>query len=446
MRVLAFTPSNWEHALTVLRIVGPLQAAGIQVELGNEDINRISERVGECDLVVVQRDFPRQKAFYHSVMACARQLGKKLVYDLDDLLWALPEDHPDRQTHYYAHALLPMLLAAVEADAVTVVSRPLLEYVRLLNPNTWLLPNFLHDGIWHLRPPRLPQDGTAAVRLGYMGGNSHLPDLLTVLPVLVQLLERNGGAITLKFWGLKPPEALLAYPNVEWQPLAVPDYYRFAEFFLQQECDVFIAPLQPSFFNECKSAVKFLEYTALGAPGVYSAGDPYRQVVQHGINGFLATSLQEWNDCLTRLVENPALRYDMALQAQETIRSEWLLSKNAPRWPEAYRQILASPPATDWQVSRRVLQELLPNIADQLASWQRDREDLISQQESNLRELRHSNDKMGETAEALRQELAEIRGSAAWNMVYRLRRLRLAAFPPGSWRERLWDKLLSRLR
>jgi hypothetical protein len=92
------------------------------------------------------------------------------------------------------------------------------------------------------------------------------------------------------------------------------------------------------------------------------------------------------------------------------------------------------------------LEELLPNIADQLASWQRDREDLISQQEGNLRELRHAKDKMGETAEALRQELAEIQGSAAWNMVYRLRRLRLAAFPPGSWRERLWDKLLSRLR
>ena len=446
MKVVAYTTAPWEHALAILRIVGPLQTANIQVEWGNENINLAPDRVSEGDLVVVQRDFPRSLDLYQRVVRRARQLGKRLVYDLDDLLWELPEDHPDRQTHYYASALVPMLLAAVEADAVTVATPPLLEYVRALNPNVWLLPNYLNDGIWSLRPPQPPEDKKAPVSLGYMGGNSHLPDLLTVLPVMRRLLERYASAITLKFWGLKPPEDLLAYPNVEWKPLEVPDYYQFAEFFLQQECDLFIAPLQSSFFNQGKSPVKFFEYTALGVPGVYSAGTPYQQIVEHGVNGFLAASLQEWNECLVRLIDNPSLRYEMAVKAQETVRRDWLLSQNAHRWSEVYQQILALPPSADWKVSRQVMLELLPNIAAQLANWQCDRDDLITRQGADVQELQSSRDKEKENVMALRQKLAEIQSSATWDMAQRMRRLRLVAFPPGSLRERLWVKLLSRLR
>jgi Xaa-Pro aminopeptidase len=59
-------------------------------------------------------------------------------------------------------------------------------------------------------------------------------------------------------------------------------------------------------------------------------------VVEHGKNGFLAGSLDDWMLCLQTLIESPALRFEMAEKAQETIKIDWLLSGHAQKWAEAY--------------------------------------------------------------------------------------------------------------
>ena len=44
------------------------------------------------------------------------------------------------------------------------------------------------------------------------------------------------------------------------------DYKDFATFFQTQSADIFIAPLVDNIFNQCKSPIKFFEYSALGVP------------------------------------------------------------------------------------------------------------------------------------------------------------------------------------
>ena len=76
-------------------------------------------------------------------------------------------------------------------------------------------------------------------------------------------------------------------------------------------------------------ARKYLEYAALGAPGVFSALDPYMDVVRNGENGLLAADLNAWDNQLSRLIEDTELRTQIALQAQADVRRNWLLSQHA---------------------------------------------------------------------------------------------------------------------
>jgi hypothetical protein len=98
-----------------------------------------------------------------------------------------------------------------------------------------------------------------------------------ILPVLENLLERYNKRIRLRLWGIAPPPSLRECPNVEWLDLGLVSYAQFAAYFSRQECDIWVAPLQDNLFNRCKSSLKFLEYSALGVPGVFSQLDPYER-------------------------------------------------------------------------------------------------------------------------------------------------------------------------
>ena len=127
-----FSADTWEHVCPVVRITGPASQAGVRVIHGNEWVPNqereralrvFPERVADADLVVIQRDFPSLHAGqspsggeetpttpYEVVLREARRLGKRIVYELDDLLTELPPEHPG------ARRYLPGRLAILRAD------------------------------------------------------------------------------------------------------------------------------------------------------------------------------------------------------------------------------------------------------------------------------------------------------------------------------------------
>lgn len=364
LRLALYSLDPLTAACPHLRVAGPAADAHAKIEViegaswkeGSLDVSFPDE----ADVILIQRDFPRQEAQYDKVVRWARSRGKPVAYELDDLLLELPWEHPEKE--YYDSARAQMLQAIVDADAVVASTQGIADYVRRFNPNTWLLPNYLDDQIWELR--QVPKDRSSWVILGYMGGmtRTHLPDLEPVVPILKKLLQRYPDEVRLRFWGLVPPE-LAGLPNVEFREETFPDYTAFADYFSKQECDVFIAPLRDNLFNGCKSWIKFLEYSALGAPGVYSRLEPYEALVVHGENGFLASTAAEWEIALGRLIEDRHLRVSIGQAAQETVRRRFLLSKHAHEWGIVYRAILSSA-GTRSHVSPR------PLVDQQLRQWE----------------------------------------------------------------------------
>ncbi len=390
-----------------MRLTGPLGAGGIRFVAGNDFDRVYPERVSLADIVVIQRDFPRRSDAYRSVVEQARAERKRIIFDLDDLLFELPDDHPDRLSRYYDNALLPMALAMVEADVVTVSTPALAVYCRAFNPNTHTLPNYLNDRLWPLRPAAPVSDTPpgAAVVVGYMGGNSHLPDLQLIQPV-IRKVARKYGYVRFRFWGGMPPDEIaedVGRERVDWVPLDLPNYAQFAGLFSAARCDIFIAPLQDNPFNQCKSAIKFLEYSSLGIPGVYSRALPYEDIVAHGENGMLVRFPEEWEGALSSLIESPELRRRLGANAQATVKRDWLLSQHAHEWSDLCRRV-ASPeflPADSAAAAR---------VARQAITWRQLEQsaDHTAERDADVADLREEIRRRGAAVGELSQRLAQM--------------------------------------
>jgi glycosyltransferase involved in cell wall biosynthesis len=440
--VVAYTADSWLHALCSLRLVEPLRAAGLQLLRGNDPSLGTSDPdlVSQADLVVIQRDFPRFLQAYDLVIKKARDEGKPVVYEIDDYLLELPQEHPDRTIHLYTPAIFPMLRAAIEADLITTSTPALASYFRSFNPNVVVLPNSLVDRYWSFRDP-LKKPYNAPVVIGYLGSTTHLPDLEEVVPALQQLIQKYGSSIQLKFWGLKPPADLKALPNVSWAEFMIPDYEKFSTYCSSLDCDIFIAPLKDSFFNSCKSPIKYLEYAAMGIPGVFGRVAPYESIVVDGVNGFLASTQEEWVGGLGRLIDNPDLREAIACQAQQTVRQSWLLSQHGGDWSEAYQKITDRVRQPGYTHSPDKTLALFVRLARQVEEWQQSLQNQIG---ANRQELHDQRIRSEERERAMQSQLAErdaqlreIIRSRAWKIVKGFWELRVHLIPPESRIERL---------
>lgn len=376
-----------------LRLVAPLREAGIEMILGVENGEIKPERVLDGDLVVIQRHLPVHFKEYKKIISLARSEKKPIVFELDDLLFFLPDNHPDRLIHFYSGALLPVFQALLEADLITVPTEELRSVLSRYVPadKIAVLPNLLDDKLWSLRDPKKTHHDNDVITIGYMGTESHRPDIVQIVPALIDILQQFPEKVTIQFWGIQRPEELSQFSQVQWTPWISYNYPEFAQHFQTQRADIFIAPLVDNLFNRCKSALKFFEYSALGVCGIYSAIPPYNKVIRHGEQGLLASSISEWVTCLRQLIEDESLRLRLAQNALLLIQSQYVLSQQAYRWREVYQSIIEQSASgatrnSTWEIVDTINSQLFDLLASQYRRIT-EQEQRITEQEQNIVDL-----------------------------------------------------------
>ena len=75
-----------------------------------------------------------------------------------------------------------------------------------------------------------------------------------------------------------------------------------------KQISIGVMPLEMDQWSEGKCGFKGLQYMALGIPTLVSPVGVNKEIVDHGINGFLAIDLVEWQLYLEQLILDPALR------------------------------------------------------------------------------------------------------------------------------------------
>ncbi len=108
-----------------------------------------------------------------------------------------------------------------------------------------------------------------------------------------------------------------------------------------QDFDIGLMPLPDEPYERGKCGYKLIQYMACGKPVVASPVGVNAEIVRHGENGFLAKTTDEWIDALSRLIEDPQLRFRMGQEGRSMVESEYSLQTQAPRLERMLRSVIS---------------------------------------------------------------------------------------------------------
>ena len=95
--------------------------------------------------------------------------------------------------------------------------------------------------------------------------------------------------------------------------------------------DVGIMPLEDSPWERGKCGYKLIQYMACGKPVIASPVGVNTRIVEHGINGYLAETTQDWVKALTTLMADADLRQRMGAAGRAKVERDYSVQVNAPR-------------------------------------------------------------------------------------------------------------------
>ena len=340
-KALVYSLDTVGHSCWHIRANDPLQALATDYAI-TWGVNRTrnwlykhtaisSRHIASADLIIVQRFFPQRRT--KAVMQKLKSAAAPVIFDLDDNLIGLPQDHRDYPCLFKAQALQEMQAFAPYADAITVSTSVLAEEMSRYSPNVHLLPNLINDQLW-ARGTR-SEDGKLRILFG--GTPTHTQDAMMIEDVLVELCRRYPDRLAFTFMGCVT-ERLAALPGaryIEFQP-SYPDYARCLQ---AEPIDLAVVPLEDLSFNRSKSNIKWLEYSICGIPGVYSAIAPYAEV-QQGRTGLLARTATDWLEALDVMVREPDLRRTLAEEARRDVLARFSLSRQVHRYAAFYESAI----------------------------------------------------------------------------------------------------------
>jgi processive 1,2-diacylglycerol beta-glucosyltransferase len=277
-----------------------------------------------------------------------RGAGARFLYAIDDNFLQFPETGRDRPFQAHHRRVVEWFLS--QADGVIATTLPLREQMLAANRNVVVVPNNLDERLLVRRggaPPGSPFGQRRKV-IGYMGTMTHEEDLAMIAPSLREIALRHPNQVKFDFVGVRASQAStgdLADLPARWLSPAVQEseYPLFMLWFTTHaQWDIAISPLQDTPFNRCKSDIKFLDYSAIGAAGVYSRAPTYESTVRHGETGLLAENRTDsWVEALETLLTDNAMRARIAENATRYLFSERILARTASRWLEALDRLSA---------------------------------------------------------------------------------------------------------
>jgi len=248
-------------------------------------------------------------------MEIARLQGLPYVVDYDDAWFHRYENH-------WASPLLGHKIDAVMRVAHTVVAG-----------NDYLARRARQAGARHVeivptaidleRYADVPEASRAStLTVGWIGIPLNAHYLTMIEPALRATsastplnLHVVGAPVPLEFAGI----AAASFPWSEDTEIS-----NIAQF------DVGIMPLHDTPWERGKCAYKLLQVMAAGKPVIASPVGANRQVVRHGVNGFLAETTAEWTEALRRL-SDPGLRQRMGAEARKTVEEQYSTAVATPR-------------------------------------------------------------------------------------------------------------------
>ena len=222
-----------------------------------------------------------------------------------------------------------------KSDMVTCTTENLRQEFLKINPNVEVLPNLIDFDFF----PKNVEMVKKEVRFGWQGGASHYEDLYMAKDAIVETLKRYSNTKFVYFGDVRFMGLFKDAPQnqIELHPWVGHASYPYKLALLN--LDIGLVPLVDNQFNRNKSAIKWMEYSAMKVMTIASDLPPHTGVLENG-NTALMVSDSGWSEALAKAVENAPLRAQIAQNAYEEVKKNHNIESKAHLWVEAYEKLM----------------------------------------------------------------------------------------------------------
>ena len=289
------------------------------------------EDMNWADIVFVANILKWGGPYTARVIGVAKELGKFVHFDTDDLLTDLYEEHHLYDTYKNNNLGEITKFCYFNADLVTVTQVKFAERIKpFVGKALAVIKNVLD---YNLESWNHPKTKAKFARIGYAAGIHHRGDV-KVFNAIPHFVNQKVGRenVQWNFYGHPPPD-----PNKDknsWEAKVWPEYMsQLLRGFKGQknyhihyalppdaygryyaDMDVAIAPLQMNNFNDSKSDIKVAECSRYKIPLVASNVGCYDETIINGETGYLIdpdAPKSEWVKILTKLCKDKKHRIEL---------------------------------------------------------------------------------------------------------------------------------------
>lgn len=282
------------------------------------------QEVAWADIVVCIRGCENIE---REIMKEGQRLGKFLIYFMDDDLLNIPKNSASALYFDLPHIRDNILGIIKLSNCLWTTNINLLKkyesYVEsavTINAPSLLLENTASF------PTKEKDDKITIGFAGSIDHGSYLNDFLK--QIVFDVLELYPHNVYFEFFGAKPD-----FIELSDRILHIPyanNYDEYKKMMKSRSWDVGLAPLPSTEFHSCKYFNKYLEYGAIGVPGIYSNVEPYVFVVEEGKTGLLVdNNYDDWLKAIETLINNKELNRKIKEQSYKQLQEAFTSEKIA---------------------------------------------------------------------------------------------------------------------
>lgn len=288
-------------------------------DVGNAYLRRIRQlRVaGKADILWIEKEALPWLPWM--IERALLQRGAPIVADYDDALFHQYDQNPSVMIRHLLGRKIDDVMAA--SAVVTAGNEYLAERARQAGARrVEMLPTVIDIH----RYPIVPRTHQAAnPKIGWIGTPSTWVEyMLKLMPLLLTLASDYAARVV----------AVGAGQNLDPHPLfdSLP-WSEQTEVEQIQDMDIGIMPLTDTPWARGKCGYKLIQYMACGLPVVASPVGVNTEIVEHGVNGFLASSEAEWRLALETLLSDGELRRRMGAAGRQKVEEKYSVQVHGPR-------------------------------------------------------------------------------------------------------------------
>jgi glycosyltransferase involved in cell wall biosynthesis len=324
-------------------------------------------------------------------------MGITVIVDIDDY-WLPTKEHPIHQIIVQQKINEKIVANLKEADYVTTTTEIFANEIRKLNKNVVVFPNAINPKEPQFNQPTVESD---RVRVGWLGGSSHLHDLM----LLQGFTQRTGSELNDKIQyvicgfdtrgsvteinpqtGEQKRRDILPHETVwsKYEEIFTNNYnlvdenykkflleYKEGDYVSNKELpyvrvwtkpvtsyamnyskfDISLAPIKNHIFNRMKSQLKVIEAGFYKKALIASEIGPYTIDLKHCLkngnfvdgNAMLVPEHRnhsDWSKHIKKLVQNPNLITDMGERLYETVKDKYDLNNVTKDRAEFYKSLI----------------------------------------------------------------------------------------------------------